>query len=125
MISLLKYLLPVIFAATFWCGAGHSADVVEEYFMGSSITASVSQTAISASDQELCLPRQVSFANTVRLIGNARRTGSIQRSSLEFAKSGKVINAGVRYFTQNISIIIHSAMIKPSCRLKCLGRLII
>ena len=126
MRSLLKYLLPFIFAAAFLCGNGESADVVsEDFFMEISIESTLSQTDISASDSDLCLPHQLSSANTLRLAGNARKTGNMHRSNIAFAKSRKVINAGVTYFTQNLFIITHSAMIRPSYRLITLGRLII
>ena len=125
MMSLIKYLLPFILAASVWGGADVSADVAEDDVIGFVISSSLNQTSISSSESEFCLPRQVSYANTLRLAGGARRTGSMQRNNLEFAKSGKVINAGIRYLVQNNSIDIHSAGIEPSYRLICLGRLII
>lgn len=126
MTRLLKYLLSFIVAAAFWSGAdvqthAASAEVADGHFLNEAINA----TSISASEAELCVPRQVSFANTQQVQSTARRTTSIQRNNLEFAKSGKVINAGVKYFIQRISIITHSSLVKPGYRLLCLGKLII
>ena len=61
MKSLLKYLLPCIFAAALWYGTGVSADdVSEDFFIYLSVDSSLSGTDISASDSDLCLPRQES-----------------------------------------------------------------
>lgn len=125
MMSLLKYLLPFILAAAVWGGADVPVDVTEDPALESCIHASVSQTSMSSPDAQLCLPRQVSFANTVRLAGGTVRTISVHRNSLEFAKSGKVINAGIRYSVQNNSVFFHSAKVEPSYKLFFLGRLII
>ncbi len=123
--NLLKYLIPVILAAALWNGSDICADVTEDHAPESCVHASVSQISISSPEAELCLPRQVTFANTVRLAGGPGRTIGVHRNSLEFAKSGKVVNAGVRYITQVNTIFKHSAGIEPSHRLHSLGRLII
>ena len=83
------------------------------------------QAAISASEYDFLIPRPTSFASAQRVQGSARRTGSFQRNNLEFAKSGKVINAGLRYFIQRKSLIVHSSLIEPAHRLLYLGKLII
>ena len=117
MKSLLKYLLPCIFAAALWYGTGVSADdVSEDFFTYLSVDSSLSGTDISASDSDLCLPRQESAVNTVRLAGTSGRTATMQRGDLEFAKSGN---------RQYLSIILNSAIVRPSYRLISLGRLII
>ena len=53
-----------------------------------------------------------------------RRTNTVQRSSLEFAKAGKIVNAGIKYLTIS-TIIFQSALYEPASRLSALGRLII
>jgi hypothetical protein len=42
-----------------------------------------------------------------------------------FAKSGRIENAGIRFFVQRKSITRHSSLIEPSHRLLSLGKLII
>jgi hypothetical protein len=49
----------------------------------------------------------------------------LRNSRAEFAKSGKVVNAGLRYVTQTKSIILHSSLIEPAHKLIYLGKLII
>lgn len=126
MKRLLKYLFPIIFAAALLSGADMPADAVScEIRHESVLKETVLATSISATEKEFCIPRQVSFANTQQVQCPARRTTSIQRNGMEFAKSGKVINAGVTCFIQRISIITHSSLIQPAHRLLSLGKLII
>ena len=125
MRNILKYLILVIVAAVF----GH-ADFSAFSDLGTttednSIQSALYETCIWASDSELCLPRQESFTNSIRVQSTARRTNCVQRNSLEFTKSGKIINAGQQYFIQRKSIIIHSSLIEPAQKLLYLGKLII
>ena len=126
MKRLLKYLIPVIMAAIFWnCADNPASAVPEDVSAGLSVMASACQTGISSADMEFCLPSQVSFANSQRVQSAPRRTASTHRNGLEFAKSGKVFNACLKYSVQRRSIIVHSSMIEPSHRLLSLGKLII
>ncbi len=126
MKKLLKYLLPVIVAFAFWnCEERYVSTVAEEVSEVMSLSETSCQTEISESESELCLPRQVSFAGSHRVQSAPRRTTGTHRNNLEFTKSGKVINAGIRYFVQRKSIIIHSSLVEPSFRLLSLGKLII
>ena len=125
MRKLLKYLFPVIMALAFWGCMDKSVPAASEEIASMSLTDTSYQTNISASESELCLPRQVSFANSNRVQSSARRTTTAHRSNLEFAKSGKVVNAGLRYIIQHQSIIVHSTLVEPTHRLLCLGKLII
>ena len=127
MKKLLKYLLPMIIAAAFWnsADAKNESPVSEEAAAGMFIGEITDNSGISETQHEFCLPRQVSFGNTQRVQNAPRRTTGLNRNNLEFAKSGKVINAGLRFFEQQKSIIFHSSLIEPSFRLLCLGRLII
>jgi hypothetical protein len=94
-------------------------------FMTETLCDTVSSTALSTTDSALCLPRQVSFANTQQVQSSARRIGSTHRNNLEFARSGKVINTGIRYSVQNRSVMTHSRQSDPAALLLSLGRLII
>lgn len=126
MKKMLRYLLPVIMAAVFWNCADKSVSSVQEVAPADlSVMASACQTGISSTDMEFCLPSQVSFANSQRVQSAPRRTASTHRNGLEFAKSGKVFNACLKYSVQRRSIIVHSSMIEPSHRLLSLGKLII
>lgn len=126
MTRLLKYLLPFIAAVVFWnCSDAHVSSISEASLPDMAFQEAALQTNISASDSELCLPRQVSFAGSQRVQSTSRRTSSVQRNNLEFIRSGKVINAGLRYFLQRKSIIVHSTQIDPANRLITLGQLII
>ena len=126
MRKLLKYLFIFIVAAVFWDRAGASISVAEtDTAADTPVSESVIYTKISASDSELCPPRQVSLTNTVRVQSTARRTNGVQRNNIEFTKAGKVINTGQRYFIQKKSIITHSSLIEPAHKLLYLGKLII
>lgn len=122
----LKYLLSAIVAFVFWnCTDIPVSAVSEDSSATMSLVETESQTTISESESVLCLPRQDSFANSYRSQTTARRTVSEGRSNIEFAKSGKVINAEIRYSVQRNSILIHSTLIEPNHRLLSLGKLII
>lgn len=126
MKRLLKYLLIFILAAVYQGSSGQSvSSVMEEDMADISFDISAYHTDFSPTESEFNLPRQTSFANSQRVQSTVRRTNSAHRSNIEFAKSGKVVNAGLRYFIQLQSIIIHSTLIEPSHRLLCLGKLII
>ena len=122
----LKYLLPLMVAVAFWnCKDNVLSTVPEETFATQAICESVCDNIISSSESELCLPRQASYASQTRVQTTARRTAGCCRVNVEFAKSGKVINAGLRYFIQTKSILIHSSLIEPAHKLLYLGKLII
>lgn len=126
MKNLLKYLLPFIVAAAFAGGsAGSSSACDEEKVSGFSIDAATYTVSLSSAESDFCLPRQVSNVNTIRIQGSSRRTENVQRQGFEFIKSGKVINAGIRYFIQKNSIVTHSSHFVPAYRVISLGKLII
>lgn len=126
MKKLLKYLLPLIVTAVF-CNLtdGHASVVAEDSVADFCIDAAAAEANISAADSEICLPRPVSFANSHRVQNAPRRTAGAHRVNVEFTKSGKIVNADLRYFIQRKSIIVHSSLVEPSHKLLCLGRLII
>lgn len=124
MKGLFKYLILFIVAAAFCndarCSASPDIDVVE-----CNIETAAYSASISATDSDICTPRQVSSINSVRLQKSARRTGNVLRHTLEFVKAGKTVNAGIQDFVQRISINTFSSLTEPAQRLARLGRLII
>ena len=122
----LKYLLPLMVAVAFWnCDDSLLSAVPEEFSASHAICEAVCDNIISSSESELCLPQQTSYASPSRVQSAPRRTSGYSRANFEFAKSGKVINAGLSYFIQRKSIITHSSLIEPSHKLLYLGKLII
>ncbi|MBQ8499567.1 MAG: hypothetical protein IJ495_02605 [Bacteroidales bacterium] len=125
MKKLLKYLFPLIAAVAFWnCSDAHESTVAQNAAVMISEEASC-DAEISASDAELCIPRQVSYANPHSLQSTARRVTGTQRNNVEFTKSGRIINAGIIYSVQRKSITVLSSHVEPAHRLLCLGKLII
>ena len=126
MKRLLEYLLLIIMAAVF-NGSADSAvsSGLYEDMNDISIYDSVQQTNISAPESQLNLPRQTSIVNGPNAQYTVRRTSSAHRNSIEFAKSGKVVNARLRYFIQSQSFILHSSHVEPSHRLLYLCKFII
>ncbi|MBR2162241.1 MAG: hypothetical protein IJ954_00005 [Bacteroidales bacterium] len=126
MRNLLKYVLVFIVTAVFWGRAeGHGSAISANAETGFFSHLILSQQSISSPDTECCVPRQVSSASTTNIQSSARRTSYPNRSNIEFAKSGKIINADIRFFIQRKSIITHSTLIEPAHRLLYLGKLII
>ena len=125
MRNLLKYMLLIMVAAVFGHADLSACSEPETTAAEMAVYAVTSDANISAADSELCLPRQVSFSSGIRVQSTARRTNCAQRNNLEFAKSGKIINAGQQYFIQRKSIIVHSSLIEPAHKLLYLGKLII
>ena len=126
MKNLLKYLILSILAlalydgargVTFCCADTSVCEVQDEI-------ASI-HSSISSKKTDICIPRQVSSVNSVRLQGNGRRYEHFQRHSFECVKSGKVLNSGVRYLTQIQSLISNSSHLEPSYTLIRLCRFII
>lgn len=125
MKRLLKYLLSLMIVAVFWNCKDETLSAVPQPYDVQTIEESVCDNVISASESELCLPRQVSYANPSVARTTARRTAGCSRVNAEFAKAGKIINTGLRYSIQTKSILIHSSLMKPAQKLLYLGVLII
>lgn len=126
MKKLLKYLLFFLAAAVLWGEADKEMSLVTaEDVADMVLEKAISSMDLSQSDHQFSLPRQTSFANSQRAQSSVRRTNSVHRNNTEFAKSGKVVNAGLRYVTQTKSIILHSSLIEPAHKLIYLGKLII
>lgn len=125
MWKILKYLLPLLVVAAICGGTGERVSDIQEHFMSeASLDAIGCQNSISETESDLCLPRQITSGTNTNVQNAVRRTNTVQRSSLEFAKAGKIINTGIKYFTTNI-ILFRSALYEPASRLSALGRLII
>ena len=125
MWKILKYLLPLLVAAAICGGTGDRVPDIQEDFMSeASMDALGCQNSISETESDLCLPRQITGGTNTNVQNAVRRTNTVQRSSLEFAKAGKIINAGIKYLTIS-TIIFQSALYEPASRLSALGRLII
>lgn len=126
MKKLLKYLLFFLAAAVLWGAADKEmSSVTAEDVADMVLEKAISSMDLSQSDHQFSLPRQTSFANSQRAQSSVRRTNCVHRNNTEFAKSGKVVNAGLRYVTQTKSIILHSSLIEPAHKLIYLGKLII
>lgn len=126
MKQFLKYLLLLVVAAVLWGSADDAVSApsvqdMEEIVFNGSIT----PTSVSAQEHQCNLPRQTSIVNAPSVQNAARRTSTFQRNNLEFAKCGKVINSGLRYFIQLQSVTLHSSLAEPANMLLCLRRLII
>lgn len=127
MKRLLKYLLPIIVVTAFWNGADNAVSNASEPVIVdiSTIECTDHSSNFSKSESKPCLPRQLSFTSPLRAQNAARRTAGIQRLRIEFTKSDKVINPGLRQIILRNSTIIHSTLIEPVQRLLYLGKLVI
>ena len=125
MKNLLKYLLLSLVALAFHMGAKDDLSAhedIQDY--ASAYTASLN-VSITAPTTDICLPRQVSTVSAPRLQSNSNRHETTHRQNFEVVKSGKTINATIRYVVQKQSLIIHSSLIEPANKLVSLCRLII
>lgn len=126
MRRMLKYLLPLVCVVAF-CGNADdsSADFVKDITGGLVLDAGSCDMAFSADEQEFCVPRPTSIANTQRVQTLSRRADAGQRQGFSFIKAGKVINAGTIFCSQNIYRFFPSGLSEPTHHLISLGKLII
>lgn len=122
MKGFLKYLLPIVAAAIFWCCKSAAAETASAY---APIQEDICQTSISACDSELCLPLQNNTSYGCRLQNVIRRNSGVQKLCLAFIKSGKIQNASRVCSSLRKSFILHSTLVIPLIRLHSLGKLII
>lgn len=123
---MLKYLLPLVCVVVFCDNADDSfADVVQDVTDGFVWETGSCGMTFSADEQEFCVPRPTSIANTQRVQTLSRRTDAGQRQGFSFVKAGKVINAGIVFCTQNVYRFFPSGLSEPTHRLISLGKLII
>lgn len=122
--KILKYLIPVLAALAFWgCPQvlhAYDAAVEDVRF---EIRAAAVEASIDAPESEFCLPRQ--SVTSVRNISSGRRSETSHRSNIEFLRSGKSIESGIRHILKLYSPSFRSLLMEPSDRLVCLCRLII
>lgn len=127
MRHLLKYLLPVMAALFFLSRSDGSVAYVTNENPDFEILSDVSaiNASLSSPDADLCLPRQVSSANSQQFQNTIRRSETSHRQNYEFVRSGKTINPGLRYIVQRQSLITFSSLADPAYRLVTFCRLII
>lgn len=126
MQRLFKYLLVMIIAVAVWSGADEAfADLSPEMLAELALDDLHPQTSFSDYESEPLLPRQITSSTTYHAPVVVRKISGIQKTNLEFTKSGKLINAGVQYLIQNQYIILRSSKADPGQMLHSLGRLII
>ena len=127
MKNLLKYLLLSLVALAFHMGAKDDMfahEDIQDYDYASTCTASLN-VGRTAPTTDICIPRQVSTVTVPRLQSNSNRHETSHRQNCEVVKSGKTINAALRYVVQKQSLIIHSSLMEPANKLASLCRLII
>ena len=126
MLRIFKYILVIIIAAAVWSGADEAvADLSPEMLAEMAIDDLHPQTSYSDYESDPLLPRQITSTTSHHAPVVVRKIGGLQKANLEFTKSGKLINAGVRYFLQNHYIILRSSKANPGYLLHSQGRLII
>ena len=128
MKKLLTYILPIFLFAVFSHGTERAmSEVSLEDFRAVEESIFAHQCTISdpGADSEFCLPRQISTANTLRAHSSVKRNPGLNRVNTEFIASGKLINAELRFYIQQKSIIAQSSLADPAYRLLKLGKLII
>ena len=125
MKKLLKYILFCIVALAFYNGArtGSYTEDISLADIQNEIT--TIDCFVSSPQTDICIPRQVSIFTSVRLQTSSRRPDNFQPQNFDCVKSGKIVNAGIRYFVQRKSILAHSTLVEPSHTLIRLCRFII
>lgn len=117
MKSLLKFLIPILFFAAFPDAVGKLDDfAVREVAV---------MDSLSPTDSDYSPPRHVSLSCSARVHSNTRRTDNVQRSHLEFIRSGKSFNASVIYCLWKSSVVVSTSASCRSNKLAYLGKLIL
>ena len=122
---LVKYLLPVICFAVFFCNADdfvvkgpvdHNVCVLE---------AVADNASICEAEQDLCMarPTTIEAPQTARSLQRRSEVGS--RYSCSFSKGGKIVSTATYINCQNNSKQVFSKLSEPAMRLQRLGKLII
>lgn len=109
----LKYLI-LSFVAVALCEASGVSDSSSSYdgVQYSVIENLKSSSFLSETDDEDCLPRQISYAGSTRVQSSIRMTNNFHRNSFEFVKAGSVINLSVRGFVQNHFTLVHWELVQ-------------
>ena len=126
MKTLVKYLLPVICFAVFFCKTDISFAGEQAAKSDSVLEATVDCSSISESEHDICIPRPTTFEAPQHLRSVQRRCDAGQKySTCIFIKGGKAVSAASYIDCQNNSKQIFSNLPVPAVRLLKLGRLII
>ena len=126
MKRLLKYLLLSLFALAFYDDAREVTPYdLGIYSDGLQNEQTFLTSRLSSPLSDICIPRQVSSVNSVRVQNTARRQDNFQRQHFECIKAGKVLNSSTRFVIQSISLFSYSSLSEPNRFLTRLCRLII
>lgn len=128
MNRLLKYLFFLILIVVVSNTTVRDEDALsQETFVGNSQVEEESDYITFASlDQLFSTTLPVSSSATARLQGGVKRpNNNVHKHNYTFLKAEKIIKTGIKYFIQNSTIIIHSALAEPAHRLIVLCKLII
>ena len=127
MKHLLKYLLLSFIALALYNSAGdESYTHIEDFFEdipGEEYILSTSE--YTAPQGDFSQPRPVSTVNAPRVQSNGRNNETSHRQNVEFVKSGKTINTGVRFVAQKQSLSHYSSIMETDLKLISLCRFII
>ena len=127
MKNLLKYLLLGIIAMASYNGARKEISVNETDTLANfpnGYTLSYN-SFLPLKEAGLCLPAQVTSANSFRLQNSSRRHEASHRQNFPFIHSCKTYNPAIRLIVQEQSSLSYSSLIMSSYRLHYLGQYII
>ena len=126
MKNCLKYILLSILALAFYNGAKGDLSYGEYDFFSEFQMEHVLEpdTYVSAPQNDICPPRQVSTLSVPRVQTGSRHDSSSRQNS-DLVKSSKTISSGYNYITRNKILIQYSPLMDPGHRLDRFCRFII
>ncbi len=126
MRTLLKYLLPLICFAVFFCKTDNLSAGEPMVVSDSVLEATVDCSSICESEHDICVPRPTTFEAPQHCRSVQRRSEVGHKySTCIFIKGGKAVSAAGYINCQNNSKQLFSNLPVPAVRLLKLGRLII
>lgn len=127
MNRLLKYLFSLILIVAVFSATIKEESLPEDASISNSQVEEVSDfTTLSSPDQLFCTSFPVSYSGPARLqSGVKRQNHNVHKHNYTYLNSVKIIKSGIKYYIQDSSIIIHSALTEPVHRLILLCKLII
>ena len=110
MKHLLKYLLFSFIALALYSSAGDDSYAnVENYLEDNPAGEYILSTCDFTTPQgDFSQPRPISTVNAPRVQSNGRNNETSHRQNVEFVKSGRIINTGVRFVAQIQSLSLYS-----------------
>ena len=126
MKHLLKYLLFSFIALALYNAGDDSYVHVENYL--EDIPAEefiLSADELTPLQCDFSQPRPISSVNAPRVQSNGRNNDTSHRQNVEFVKSGKTINSGVRFLAQIQSLSLYPSLTDSGRILVCFCRFII